>query len=109
MGWDIRVYRQRDGNLSPAKADAPARQLLAEWHTGGLNWLDELMKTGQAIDLGGDGYPLTYTAIAECVIPHMEREDEFSHKLFGKPAADRLALAQCRLDEWLIVEAWDSS
>ena len=109
MGWDISVYRQRDGDVSPAKAHVPAGPLLAEWHTGGLDWLDELVKTGKAIDLGGDGYPVTYTVIAECVIPHIVKEDEFSHKLFGKPATDRVALAQCHLNEWLVVEAWDSS
>jgi hypothetical protein len=76
--------------------------------SSGLSWPDELVKRGKAIDLGGNGYPLKYSAIAECVIPHIGREDEFSHELFGKPAADRVALAQCRLDEWLIVEAWDS-
>jgi hypothetical protein len=109
MGWDISVYRQPDGDASPAKAGAPPGQHLAEWHTGRLDWLDELVKTGKAIDLGGDGYPVTYTVIAECVIPHIVKEDEYSHQLFGKPAADRAALAQCRLDEWLVVRAWDSN
>jgi hypothetical protein len=110
MGWDIIVYRQRDGGASPAKANAPTevRLRLAAWHTGSLSWLVEPEKTGKAVDLGGNGFPCTYTVIAECVVPLIVKEDEFSHKLLGKPAADRTALAQCRLDEWLIVEAWDS-
>jgi hypothetical protein len=110
MGWDVIVYRQRDGNLSPAKAGAFRGPLLAEWHEGigGLVWLDELVKTGKSLDLGGDGFPLTFTVIAKYAIPQILKEDAFSQKFCGKPAADHVALEQCQLDEWLLVLAYDS-
>jgi hypothetical protein len=109
MGWDVTVYRQRDGDVSPATADSPAGQYLAEWHEGWLDWLDKLVEAGKAIDLGGNGYPCRYTVIAEYLVPRIIEEDQHSHKYFGKPAADLVAVAQCRPDEWLMVDAWDSS
>lgn len=109
MSWDVTVYRQRDRDLLAAKPDSPAGIRLAEWHTGGLDWLNDLVKAGKAIDLGGDGYPSKYTAIAKYLFPRIREEDEWSHRLFGKSAADLVALSDCHPDEWLVLEAWDSS
>jgi hypothetical protein len=60
LGWHISVYRQKVGGLS-----TPKGQRLAVWQTGlgGLDWLDELVKAGKAINLGENGgYPCRYTA-----------------------------------------------
>jgi hypothetical protein len=59
LGWHVSVYRQKDGGSSPATFPTPEGTRLAVWQTGigGLDWLDELVKAGKAIDLGGNGYP----------------------------------------------------
>jgi len=97
---------------------------LAVWQTGlsGLDWVDELLKAGKAIDLGGHGYPCRYTATAENLIPRIVDEppgarriwtsglgDILSEKWEGKTVIDRAAAACCRPDEWLLIEAWDES
>ena len=77
---------------------------------------------GKVIDLGGKGYPCRYTTTAEFLIPRItdrppgarinwlrEAGDVITDKWEGKTAAGGAAVAQCRLDEWLLVEAWDES
>jgi hypothetical protein len=74
LGWHISVYRQKNGGLSPATAETTHGSRLAAGQTGvgGLDWLDELVKAGKAINLGENGgYPCRYTAIAECLIPRI--------------------------------------
>ena len=53
----LSVYRLKDGGLSPATAETPHGSRLAVWQTGlgGLDWLDELVKAGKAINLGENG------------------------------------------------------
>ena len=107
LGWHIRVCRQSDGGVSPATADSPEGTLLARWEAGlnGLDWLDELVKEGKAIDLGGNGYPCRYTAAAEYLFPRIVDMPPGAKVVWSSA----LLVAQCRLDEWLIVEAWDQS
>ncbi|MDP8979380.1 MAG: hypothetical protein M3O35_02185 [Acidobacteriota bacterium] len=124
LGWHISVYRQKDGGSAPATAAAPEGTRLAVWQTGpsGLGWLDELVKSGKAIDLGGNGYPRRYTAASEDLIPRIIEEppdarttwmhdahDILTGKWEGKTVIDRAVSAQCRSGEWLLVEAWDES
>jgi hypothetical protein len=124
LGWHISVYRQTDGGGSPATFQSPEGARLGVWQADvdGLNWLDELVKAGKAIDLGGNGYPCRYTATAEHLIPQfiegpprarthwlLEAGDFVTDKWEGKTVVDGDAAAQCRPDEWLIVEAWDES
>ena len=70
LGWHISVYRQADGGSSPAKAGSEEGARIAVWQTDvwGLQWLDELVETSHAIDLGGNGYPNYSTAQAEHLI-----------------------------------------
>lgn len=124
LGWHISIYRQRDGGSSPASAESPEGTRLAVWQTGlgGLDWLDELVIAGKAIDLGGKGYPCRYSATAENLIPHIidepphanrvwvsGKDDILTNKWEGKTVIDREVIAACRPDEWLLVEAWDES
>ena len=114
LGWDISVCRQSDGGVSPATADSPEGTRLASWQAGltGLDWLNELVKEGKAIDLGGNGYPCRYTATAEYLFPRIvdmppgAKSDWEGWKVVW---ASEPEVALCRLDEWLIVEAWDQS
>lgn len=124
LGWHITVYRQADGGDSPAKTQSAKGARIAVWQTGlyGLEWLDELVKTGKAISLGGNGYPLWFTAPAGSLLPVVLDKPPWAHdvwmcdpgdiitdKWVGKTVVDRAAAAQCQPDEWLFVVAWDES
>jgi len=87
-----------------------------------LRWLNELVKKGQAINLGGDGYPCRYTARAEHLIPPILGgppeargtwlfgvHDVVTEKWAGRTVTDRAVVGACAPDEWLLVEAWDES
>jgi hypothetical protein len=89
---------------------------------GGVEWLDDLVKQGSAIDLGGNGYPTWYTAKAKHLLPFIsanpplardtwryEPNDVLLPAWHGKTKIDSSAIALCRDDEWLVVEAWDES
>ncbi|MFN2513729.1 MAG: hypothetical protein ABR568_20200 [Pyrinomonadaceae bacterium] len=80
------------------------------------------MKAGKAIDLGGNGYPCRYTAIAENLLARIVDEppgarriwtsgvgDILTQKWEGRTVIERTAAAACRSGEWLLVEAWDES
>ena len=73
LGWNIGVFKQRDDGASPATPQSQHGARLAVWQTGlgGLDWLEELVKAGKAISLGGNGYPCRYTATAEYLIPRI--------------------------------------
>ncbi len=75
LGWHISVHRQKNGGALPATAESSEGARLAVWQTGldGLRWLYELVKTGDAIHLGGDGYPLRFTSTAEYLVPGSSR------------------------------------
>jgi hypothetical protein len=124
LGWHISIYRQTDGGASPATNESPKGTRLAVWQTGlgGLDWIDELVKAGRAVYLGGNGYPLRYTAIAEHLIPRVVDEPPGAHRVWlhdpddiltekweGKTVIDHAAASACRPDEWLLIEAWDES
>ena len=122
--WHITVYRQAEDGASPATSRTLTGARLAVWQTGsdGVRWLDELVKAGKAIDLGGDGYPSQYTAPARELLPSISvnpphaREpwlsdpgDTLAETWEGKTVIDADEIAECLPDEWLVVEAWDES
>jgi len=124
IGWNVSVYRQKDGGNSPATDDSKVGARLAVWQTGGggLDWLCDLAKAGKAIDLGGDGYPNSFTAPAEYVIPRILEDPPHAREVWGRgdcdtvhdswagrTVVDRDAARQCRFDEWLKIIAWDES
>lgn len=124
LGWHISVYRQVDGGKAPARDDAAEGPRLAVWQTGldGLQWIDELVAAGRAVDLGGNGYPCRYTAQAERLIPPIlggppeaeriwgcDPHDVIGSAWEGKTVIDRPVADDCRPDEWLLVVAWDES
>ena len=126
LGWGISVHKQKVGGESPATFLTPEGTRVAAWQTGigGLDWLEELVRAGKAIDLGGNGYPCRYTARAQYLMseivdsPPMARDNWLcdpwdvitdADKWEGKTVVDRDAVALCRPDEWLLVEAWDES
>jgi len=124
LGWHISVFRQVDGGTSPARAGAEEGARLAVWQTdvGGLKWLDALVEAGQAVNLGGNGYPSYYTAQAEHLIPQIvdgppgardtwmrDPHDIVASQWEGKTVINHAVVDDCRPDEWLLVAAWDES
>ena len=124
LGWHSSVYRQRDGGQSPAQFGSPKGPRIAVWQSGagGLEWLDQEVRAGRAISLGGNGYPVRYTATAGTLLPQildgppaarehwlLEAGDIVTAGWEGKTTLDRDAIAQCGPSEWLLVEAWDES
>ena len=107
-GWRISVYRQTDA-CTLATAEREANPRLAVWMAGpdGLRWIDALVKDGKAVGLGGNGSPCRYTAAAEHLMPHVL--GEASGRSEDTLVVDRALAADCRADEWLLVEAWDQS
>jgi hypothetical protein len=137
LGWHISVYRLQ-GNaqavlnaLHPDTADQILREAagsprsrIAVWQAGldGLDWIDQLVEHGQAIALPGNGYPNHFFAPAHQLLtalmegPPEAKEawtfdagDVIGPAWEGRTVVDEAAAAECRPDEWLLVEAWDES
>lgn len=124
LGWMISVHRQLDGGSTQAQPGCPRGDDLAVWQTGmrGLEWLDDFVNQGSAIGLGGNGYPLWYTAKAKHLIPLISGSPPMARDTWAcgpndvllpgwhdKAKIDSSAIALCRADEWLVIEAWDES
>jgi hypothetical protein len=124
LGWNIGVYRQQGAGAGPARTRSPTGSLVARWQ-GGLNavdWLHDLVPTGDAIDLGGNGYPSRMTARAGAVLSVIENGPPEAHERWitestdillphwaGKTVYEREIANACTDEEWLIVEIWDES
>jgi hypothetical protein len=124
LGWNISVYRQADPSDAPATRDSPCGARLAVWQAGlyGLQWIEELVTQGKAISLSGNGYPKRYSTRADDVIPLILEGPPWEQRKWttgldsvtgpgwlGGTTIDRGAMEQCRLGEWLLIEAWDES
>jgi len=124
LGWNISVYKQDNDGSSQATTKSSTGIRLAVWQTGleGLNWIEELVKTGKVISLGGGGYPSRYTATAENLIPQIIDKPPMANKAWvrnendiiiegweGKTVINRKDATDCRPNEWLLIEAWDES
>jgi hypothetical protein len=103
--------------LNPGKV-----KCIAKWREGGyggVGWLDGMVESGRAINLGGNGYPFRYTAIAAFIIPNIinihpraleiwtneELATDLSESRFSS-VTNFCALRDCRFSEWLLIEAW---
>lgn len=124
LGWHISIYRQQNDGSAPASFGDAHGPRVAVWQTGlrGLNWLDELVKQQKAIDLGGNGYPLEYTAMACYIIPRIRDEPPEAKAVWtfdagdiilpgwlGRTTKDPAVMDTCHSDEWLLIQAWDES
>lgn len=125
LGWHVSVYRKSRGRRRPATNDSPQGTRLAVWQGGidALKWLDTLVADGHAVALGGDGYPLRYTAPSEHVLPVIlsgpphaiepwvrDADDVIiDERWAGRTTIDTHAVDRCAPGEWLLIEAWDES
>ncbi len=81
----------------------------------GRQWLDDLVRAGKAIDLGGNDYPSRYTAKAEVLAPWIRKYPPGAILKAEVPVSpddegqDRAATGPCPPEEWLIVEVWDTT
>ena len=117
VGWSIRVFRQAGGGDCAGREDSRKGQALARWRSGvqGADWIDDLVRQGCAVSLGGYGYPYTYTAPARWVAPHAlaVQPDDWGPPdprlpwIDPRPVIDRAGLDACPPDEWLLIEVWD--
>lgn len=122
LGWHIFIRQQAAGNAHDEPR--PSGPTLASWEAGlrGLDWLDALVEEGKAASLGGDGYPLRYTATAAALLsklsdgpprhdsPMVLGDDYVMPKgWIGHVSIDRASLAACPADDELLIEAWDLS
>lgn len=97
---------------------------MAIWQTEirGVHWLEELADAGNAIHLGGNGYPYRFTARASRLLPTVLEGPPYANSRWmyevgdirgpdweGRTTLDREAIARCDPNEWLIVEVWDES
>ena len=125
LGWWIGVFRQASGGHAPATFDTETSVRLAVWQTGidGLDWLNDLADKGRVIALGGDGYPIRFTARCNQLRGRIGADPPEARALWvsdpadiidydkwpGRTTIDNQAFDRCSPDEWLIVEAWDES
>lgn len=124
LGWMITVNRQADGGASPAVRDSVAGDLVAQWQGGldAIDWLRDLTETGDAVDLGGNGYPFLMTAKASAVLHVIESGPPYENKRWkhdvgdiltprwvGRTVFDPEVAQTCVSDEWLMIEIYDES
>ena len=126
LGWHIHVYKQTDGGSSPATVQSVQGKRIAAWitSTGGLSWLETLAKAGKAVDLGGNGYPLKFTGTAEDLIPRIAQKppealsgtiylcealSALNDRCSKMTVTELVESVECRMGEWLLIEAWDQS
>ncbi len=115
LGWEIFVSRTTGDKKKTA---------LAKWSCGvfGLSWLDDLVKAGKAVSLGGQGYPCKYIVSARVLIPAIKNgvPKHNSPLIIGDDYVlpegwssdiewDKEQILACAPDELLEVEAWDQS
>lgn len=124
LGWQISIYKQQNDGDSPATAESSKGVRLPVWQAGlgGLDWIYEVINAGNAVGLGGDGYPCRFTMIFKHLIPVLLDGPPAAENAWatgpsetildgwqGKTVIDHDVEATCRPDEWLLVEAWDVS
>ena len=124
VGWHISVYRQVGGGSEPGEYSSDYGPRLAVWQASirGLDWILQLRGEGKAKLLGGDGYPVKFTAMSSDVLPHLEGEPPSANEVWvydsgdkllpgwaGRTLKDEEVIRACSTEEWLLIVAWDES
>lgn len=121
LGWEIMI--ERGANRQPFEVPSIG-QLVASWRTGlgGTDWLERLVKSGHAIDLGGNGYPCRYALSVGVLLETLKTgtpagkgafaigDDYYLPSNWTGSSYLELELLQAADPlEILVVEAWDQS
>lgn len=106
LGWHIVGYLQEGHSSSKGRQGDP---ILFSWDAGlgGMNWMDELVKSGVAKQIGHNGgYPLVYTARKKDLVLAIENltARDFKSSLNFDHKWDALAP-----DMLVAVDFWDQS
>jgi hypothetical protein len=126
LGWEIIVCKQTDGGISPATMQSAKGKRITAGTTGlsGLNWLDTLVKTGKATELGDNGYPLKFTGTAANLVPSVvppppealtgtiwlcESLSALADRCPDMTVTDLIESVKCGVGERLLIEGWDQS
>jgi len=120
LGWEIVISEKPPDDLELIKS----KDLIVRWTTGvmGARWLDEMVISNDALDLGGNGYPNLYSATVKAVLAKVsgnpvnwnDREiigDDYvlGKGLIGGQAIDLSVLTPYSADQALLIEVWDQS
>jgi hypothetical protein len=118
LGWQVFIRTESTSDSNDHNHN------IVSWTTGmyGLSWIDELVKEGNAVNLGGDGYPLRYLIKAKVLrtvlnkglpthdSPPVVGNDYYLPSGFNSDIRiNTELLANCSDDEELVVTAWDLS
>ena len=117
LGWHFTIEKRRCGE------DRGIIEL-AVWQAGidGLGWVDQLVKEGKVISLGGDGYPYKFKAQTKVLKPVVFGSPPYANAVWGfdhgdillpgwagRTRIDRNAWEACAPDEWLDIVVFDES
>ena len=120
LGWYFGVYPQTVHATGLNEKD----HRLASWEVGlnGAQWIKDLCKIGEAVDLGGNGYPNRYVLTAAALrrarqhgVPKHDSPPVIGDDYFlpsgwiGKVELDRERLNGLAPQTLLAVEVWDQS
>ena len=74
LGWSITVSTLSRDEAYGVDKETLRAATLATWEAsiGGIDWIDDLVKAGQATQLASGGYPNLYTARAGDLLPLIE-------------------------------------
>ncbi len=99
-------------------------ETVAHWLVGysGIDWLEDMVKTGLATCLNSSGYPCQYRMLWKDLLPELliQPKPHRGPPVIGEGYAmesgwtdpkkiNREALARRQSDDWMIVDAWDQS
>jgi hypothetical protein len=122
LGWFIIVRRAGSPEGLRATVDT---NVLATWETslGGLDWLEDLERKGQATCMSRNGYPTRFTVVADAVLPMLRLGRPPRHSGIEVIGDDYITpagwsgelkfhverIGECPSDDPLTIDAWDQS
>lgn len=120
LGWSINIYRQDTSYYGRSEADYIGNWIVGP---GGTDWLDELVKAGDAMMLlNNGGYPLRYAVRVSDLLVHLSGEpnvhrgpsvigeDYYMPKGWKGPmSVNSSKLTALKPHEVVIIDAWDQS
>ena len=118
LGWAVIIFREEgSGHLGD-----PHR--IADWTVGpyGIKWLNRMVEDGTAQFLGGNGYPLKYSALWKDLLPELLNQPEghtgptvigedyvMEPGWKGKMTVNKETVARCLPDDRVTINCFDLS